>query len=106
VIVGDKDIDYVVITGLLEYFDKSEDCIALARAEEIGASRTMLKFAKKILDETRKSLETLPEENSIDISRDWRVKLGMIRMAKIMLSLPDEARSAIEAVDESPDTEA
>ena len=100
-ILADNKTDIVEIADITDIVGKEPaDILALVSAPDIAVSRVILKAVKALLDKERRALETRPEENNVDIIRDWRVRIGMINMAKIVLSLPTAAQGMIDAVEE------
>lgn len=72
----------------------------LAGAGDIRSARAILKAVESLRDEGRKTIETRPQRNDEDLTKDYVYVLGMIAAYNMVLSLPREARRAIGALPE------
>ena len=76
---------------LKNLLEDSRDFQNLITARQFPGGRVLLEVIEKLRDEERRKLEDKPVIDLQDIRKDVRFVLGMIRMANLILGLPDEA---------------
>ena len=76
---------------LEKLLEDSRDFQHLIKAMEYPGGRVLLEVIEKLRDEERRKVEDKPVIDIADVRKDVRFKLGMIRMANLILGLPNEA---------------
>lgn len=71
--------------------EKNSDFHNLIKAREFPGGRVLLDVIEKLRDEQRREIEGYPVWDARDVRKDVRFKLGMIRMANLILGLPEGA---------------
>jgi hypothetical protein len=77
--------------NLKNLLDDSRDFHHLQTASQYPGGRVLLGVIEKLRDKERGEIEDKPMIDIADVRKDVRFKLGMIRMANLILGLPDEA---------------
>ncbi len=84
---------------LKSLLDDSRDFQHLIKAKEYPGGEVLLRITEKLRDKERREIEDKPVIDIADVRKDVRFKLGMIRMANLILGLPDEALNHISQLE-------
>lgn len=77
--------------NLKNLLEDSRDFHHLQTASQFPGGRVLLEVVEKLRDKERGEIEDKPVIDDVDVRKDVRFKLGMVKMANLILGLPDEA---------------